>query len=181
MTEHESFCLALLERSGLPQRKLDHSHAVALLSAEIARRLREKGYDTDVSLCYTGGLLHDICRNEHRHSRAGARYLRSLGLNAEARVCALHDGESVSLDLSDPASIVCLVDKLLSGDEFVGIEARYAYTAKKYAHDRRLLEVISLRRLNAYALLSCVEGALGEKLTDIWRQVDTARKLSYNN
>ena len=180
MTEHEKFCLAVLERAGLEKRKTDHSRAVALLSAEVARRLREKGYSTDVSLCYTGGLLHDVRRYERRHSRAGAKFLRSIGLNAEARVCWLHDGENVALDLNDPAAIVCLADKLIAGDEYVGIAARYAYTTKKYSHDQALLRVIERRRLNAYALQSCVENALGVKLPEIWREVDTARKLSYN-
>ena len=181
MTEHERFCLALLEHAGLQKRKVDHSAAVALLSAELARRLREKGYDTDVSLCYTGGLLHDIRRYERRHARAGAKFLRAMGLSAEARVCWLHDGEDVSLDLNDPAAIVCLADKLLSGDEYVGIAARYAYTTKKYSHDPALLNTIRRRRLNAYALQSCVENALGVSMPEIWREVDTARKLSYND
>lgn len=173
-------CLELLDGAGLPQRKTDHCRAVAALSAETARRLREKGYETDVSLCFRGGLLHDIKRYERRHARVGAAYLRELGLFEEARICALHDGEDISLDLNDAAAIVCLADKLLAGAEYVGIEKRYAYTARKYAHDPALMRVIARRRTNAYALLAITEAALGVTMPEVWREVDSAGKMSYN-
>lgn len=180
MTEREEYCLKLLDGAGLPKRKTDHCRAVALLAAELARRLRDKGYTPDISLCLRGGLLHDIRRMERRHARAGAVYLESIGLTDEARICALHDGEDISLDLNDEAAIVCLADKLLSGAEYVGIQKRYEYTAKKYSHDPALLRVIARRRTNAYALQTIVEAALGKSVFEIWREVDTKQKLSYN-
>jgi molybdenum cofactor cytidylyltransferase len=164
----EARCLELLSLSGLPGRRIAHSHAVAEVAIAIAVALNERGLRLCVPLVRAGGLLHDIARAQDRHPDAGADLLEGLGYAPVAAVVRLHmdlggqAGESV-----DETRLVFLADKLVRGDRVVGLERRFAVRLARYAGDPSMLAATLRRKAQAEDVLARVEGLLGRPVGDV--------------
>lgn len=175
MTQREEYCLHILMAAGLPERTRAHCRAVGALAKAMAEAMvfamdgNTSSKTPDASLCYRGGLLHDIRRNEHRHADAGAAWLLSLGLREEARICALHNGEDVNDVSPDEAAVVCLADKLVRGVEFVGIDDRFALAGQRFKNDPEVRELMARRREKALRTLMAVEARCGVSALTLWR------------
>lgn len=154
--ELEKCCLNILDKSGQPERVINHCKAVAETAKNLAVELNKKGFNLDVSLCYRSGLLHDICRTEKRHPEKGRQYLESLGLLREAEIVAVHMGEDVNTEEITEAGVVCLADKLTAGGDRVSIERRFEPAFKKYAGDEETLSLITRRYETAIKLEALV-------------------------
>jgi molybdenum cofactor cytidylyltransferase len=161
-------CLELLAVSGLPEKRIAHSRAVAEVAVALAVALNESGSQLCVPLVRAGGLLHDIARAQEQHPAAGADYLEGLGYSRVAAVVRLH------MDLGGPAGatvdetrIVFLADKLVKGDRVVGLDRRFAVRFARYADDPQMLAATYRRRAQADDVLACVEGLLGRPVTDV--------------
>jgi molybdenum cofactor cytidylyltransferase len=164
----EARCLELLSLSGLSERRIAHSLAVAEASVALAIALNERGLHLCVPLVRAGGLLHDIARDQDRHPDAGAELLEGLGYAPVAAVVRLHmdlggpPGESV-----DETRLVFLADKLVRGDRVVGLERRFAVRFARYADDPRMLAATLRRKAQAEKVLARVECLLGRPVTDV--------------
>ena len=177
LTEREEMCLDALNKSGQPDRVLNHCRSIAALSAALGNALAEKGIPLDLSLCWRGGLLHDVCRTRRRHAETGKAYLEELGLTDEARICELHSGEDIDPDIIDEAAVVCLADKLVSGGEYVGVEERFRYTRERFAHDTELLKLIDRRHAVARALYERVQTIIDAPPESVLKTADKFDKL----
>ncbi len=106
---------------------------------EIAKRIKENGYDIDVNFVEIAALLHDIGRSETHgifHGIEGAKILRVYGLEEKfARVCERHIGAGLTDEEADllmlplgnyipetmEEKVIAHADNITSGDKIVDI------------------------------------------------------------
>lgn len=159
----------LLALHGLPERGQAHCHAVGLVSAAFARAvntargLRGLTAMLDVQLAHSGGVLHDICKGQPRHERAGGELLRRLGLVALAPLVEDHR----DLTLPDDAPIterelVYLADKFVRGSRPVSLDERFRQKRECFAADPAACEAIKGRQQRAEALAARLERECGQ-------------------
>lgn len=126
-------CLKLLEEYGTPERVKGHCRAVADTACRIGRALNRHGHHFDLELVNAAGLLHDIARVEDRHWIVGADFAERLGYRQEADIIRVHMTYSPFSPLSQATEtdLVCLADRLVKEDRYVGIDERIQYIIDK--------------------------------------------------
>ncbi len=154
-------CFSILSAADLPLRTKQHSCKVALGALRLGIVLKES-LQLDFSLlnCVCGGLLHDICRPQKLHAKAGADLVKSygwltlsnivnshteipyevlekIGLFFENKMLEAMDATQLvdDIDYLYPAICVYLADKYYSGDEYVNLSQRYAFIQKRFEND----------------------------------------------
>jgi molybdenum cofactor cytidylyltransferase len=164
----EARCLALLAESGLPERRVAHSRAVAEVSVALATALNHRDAHLCIPLVRASGLLHDIARAQERHPDAGADLLEGLGYPRVAAVVRLHmDLGGPPGDEVDETRVVFLADKLVRGDRVVGLDRRFAVRFERYAGDPAMLAATRRRKTQAEQVLAKVEALIGRPVTDV--------------
>jgi putative nucleotidyltransferase with HDIG domain len=159
----------LLERFSADSAVVAHSHAVASLARALAQRLNAAGCRLDVERLYAAALLHDIERDEPDHASAGAAMLRAAGYPAVADLVAEHvDLAPRDHDALDEAQLLYLADKLVSGDEFVPLDRRFAERIARHANDPQVYAKITHRLETAREILARVEDLLGDSVGNVW-------------
>ena len=133
--KHPSFseCMELLEKYNTPAHVKRHCIAVTDVSMAFARALNEKGFDFNIPLIRSAGLLHDIARVEDEHWNKGADLAFERGFQKEAEIIRAHMFYSFKSELNELSEVdmVCLGDRLVKEDEYVGLDERMAYILKK--------------------------------------------------
>jgi molybdenum cofactor cytidylyltransferase len=164
----EARCLELLAGSGLPEKRIAHSHAVADVAVAMAGALNERGLRLCIPLVRAGGLLHDIARAQDEHPVAGADLLEALGYPRVATVVRLHmDLGGPAGDAVDEPRVVFLADKLVRGHRVVGLERRFAVRFARYADDPQMLAATRRRKAQAEEVLAAVESLLGRPVPEV--------------
>lgn len=126
-------CYQILQKCGTPQHVRGHCKAVAATACTIAKALNERGFNLDLRLILAAGLLHDVLRVEDKHWEAGAKLMERLGYDQEADIIRVHMTYSPFSPLSNvtETDMVCLGDRLVKEDEYVGIDERIDYIIEK--------------------------------------------------
>ena len=126
-------CEELLEKYGTPEHVRNHCREVARTAFVIASALNEKGYDLDLELILAAGLLHDIARVENRHWDVGADIMEKLGYEEESCIIRVHMRYSPFSPVAEvtETDIVCLGDRLVKEDAYVGLDSRIEYIIDK--------------------------------------------------
>lgn len=129
-------CFELYEKVQLPEHIRRHCIAVGDLAAQLAQALIARGYCMDVELCRSAGYLHDICKLQPQHPRAGADFIRTYGYSAVAMLVERHKGfDSIQVPEFDERVLVCLADKLISEDRPATLDTRYAKACSRFPAD----------------------------------------------
>ncbi len=126
-------CMMLWEKYETPAHIRKHCEAVALTACAIAEKLIERGYSLDKDLVYAAGMLHDIVRLAKDHEKEGAAIMRQLGYEQEAQIIEVHmhyDPFS-PIESVNETDMVCLGDRSVIEDHFVGIDRRYQHIIDK--------------------------------------------------
>ena len=169
----EARCLELLREQGTPEQVVSHSRVVAAVAAALAAALNERGRHLCEPLVAAGALLHDVARDQPRHAEAGAEVLGRLGYPRVAAVVRRHMGLDDADDDVGEAQVVYLADKLVQGDQLVGLEARFAARLERFARYPAALAGATARRDEAEKLLRRVESVLERPVADVlpaaWR------------
>jgi molybdenum cofactor cytidylyltransferase len=153
-------CEAMLEAAATPEPTRRHCRAVAVAATGIARRLKEAGEPLDAELVQAAALAHDIAKGQPAHAEAGAALLREFGFPAVAEVAARH--QNLAFDgRVDESAVVYLADKLVRGEAWVGLEARFAPALACFADDPDALAGAKRRYANAQAILGAIESRIG--------------------
>ncbi|MCL1983068.1 MAG: HDIG domain-containing protein [Clostridiales bacterium] len=162
-------CLELLKSYQTPDHVVRHCIAVAGAAVKIAEALIGKGFGFDVALVQSAGLLHDIARAEGEHWISGAEFARRLGYFQEADIIMRHMTHSFDADLQKltELDIVCLGDRLILEDRFVGMDARMDYVIKKAGGGRRIEKMINESKKVNGALIRNIEEAVGLSIESI--------------
>jgi putative nucleotidyltransferase with HDIG domain len=146
-----------------PDHVVRHCEAVTNTALIIAGALIKKGYDFDVQLIEAAGLLHDIARVEERHWVSGADFARKKGFRKEAAIIKNHMTHTFD---TDPAKLkeidmVCLADRVILEDAYVGVDARMEYLVKKINADSETTAFIMSRKEITKTLVKNIESVLG--------------------
>jgi hypothetical protein len=145
-----SECDTLLRTYSNNPNLLRHVTMVALVAYLVAELCVENGYSVNPILTHRGGLLHDldklIClKTNMEHGQETNRILQTSGYSKLGRIALSH----LTFTLLDPdqapstleAKIVYFSDKLVNGDQIVGIKARLANLKDRYPEDRESFEL----------------------------------------
>ena len=132
-------CERLLDEYGTPQHVRGHCREVARTAYTVAKALNEKGFSLDLELIMAAGLLHDIARVEEKHEAVGADLMDKLGYEEEGKIIRVHMKYSPfsPIDKVTETDMVCLGDRLVKEDRYVGLDERIEYVvnkAKKNGH-----------------------------------------------
>ncbi len=153
-------CLALLDCYDAPPRLVSHSLAVGGWASDIATRLSDQGHAISPALTQAGGLLHDLAKGQPDHEQVAASLLATAGYGDLAAIVASHQDLDYQGKI-DEAALVYLADKLFQGDEFVGVERRFAANLTLHSDSPEVFAIIKMRKVIAMRIAEDVCSILG--------------------
>lgn len=122
----------LFDEFGTPEHVRRHCDAVADVAARIGGALNHAGYNLDLELIEGAARVHDIARTEKDHASAGAEFLIDKGYPHEAVLVRAHMNHPFgSVREMREQDVLCLADRVVREDEYVGIEKRVEYLMAK--------------------------------------------------
>lgn len=163
-------CAALLnDRLKVQPAVAAHGRTVAEMALRMGRALNAAGLELDIGLIHAAALVHDMARGAPEHARRGAQLLRALDMPQMADIVATHmDLTVVEEDPIREAEVVFLADKLIAGDRFVGIEARYGSRLAAHGADDAVRAAIRARLASARHSAARFERAAGRSPASLW-------------
>ncbi len=143
-------CDSLLRTYSNDTNLLRHVKMVALVAYLISELCMESGYSVNLILAHRGGLLHDldkmICLNSNvEHGQEANRILQAKGYLKLGRIALCHPAFTLLDPKKAPSTweekIVYYSDKLVNGDQIVGIKGRLADLQYRYPEDHKNFEL----------------------------------------
>jgi HD superfamily phosphodiesterase len=164
-------CLALLNQHHTPAHVVRHCVKVAETALKIGQALNDKGYELDLGLIQGAGLIHDIARVEDKHWDVGADIASELGYEQEAAIIKVHMHYNCDPDKREitETDIICLADRMVKEDEFVGLDDRMQYVLEKFQGDPEAVERISERIKDNRAFIGRIERIIGTSIDSLMR------------
>ncbi len=164
-------CRKFLNEYGTPSHVQRHCTAVADTAYAIGKELNAKGFTFNLDLIRAAGMLHDIARTEEKHWEVGAEIVRRLGYEKEADIIKVHMTYSPfsQLENADETDLVCLGDRLVKEDRYVGIDERIDYIinkAEKNGHPEAR-PVILEKKKETERFIRQIAEAVGMSMDDI--------------
>lgn len=164
--------LKILQDYGTPPHVQRHCLAVAKTASLICRALNEHGYELDVALAEGAGVLHDIARVEKDHWKRGADIVRELGYEEEAEIIGKHMTYTKysPLDKINETDIVCIADRIVKENRYVGIDERIEYIANKalkQGYSEEEAQAIRDRMNISRIFVSELEKIIGRSMDDL--------------
>ncbi len=162
-------CFALLKEYHTPPHVIRHCVKVTETALKIAAALNAKGYDLDLGLIQGAGLIHDIARVEENHWEIGADIMAGLGYDQEADIIRVHMFYNCNPneDEFNETDIVCLSDRMVKEDEYVGLEKRMQYILDKFKGNKEAAERIGARIKENKAVITKIEKILGASVDSL--------------
>jgi len=153
-----------------PKHVIGHCNAVAHVAATIGRKLNEHGFHFDLALIEGAGLAHDVARVQEDHGHVGAEILRNLGYDDEADIVDVHMTRHVyAFDTLSEMDLVCIGDRLVIEDRYVGLDKRFAYIINKAKdHYPHRIWKIEENREKLRGLLRQIEDAMGQTIDSLF-------------
>lgn len=168
----------LFQQYGTPDHVIRHCRAVSDAAWKIGKALNAHGYHFDLDLIRCAGLAHDLMRKHDHHDTVGADVLESLGYHAEAEIVRQHMTHSfTSLEDATELDIVCLGDRTVREDEYVGVERRFDYLIHKKGENPERTQHLEEAKAVIREFIHQVEKAIGTSLDSLFRPtLDTLLK-----
>ncbi|MBQ6583435.1 MAG: HD domain-containing protein [Mogibacterium sp.] len=154
-----------------PKHVQAHCNAVARTAKRIAEALNEHGYHLDVDLIYGAALVHDVLRVQKEHDLRGAELLESRNHPEEADLVRMHmryNPFSPASDLHE-IDILCLADRTVLEDQFVGIDKRMDYLLQKKNFPEDKKPYIDIARQQGLTFVHEIEEIIGMTLEELLR------------
>lgn len=169
-------CERLLNEYNTPEHVKRHCRAVADMACTVAEELNKHGFGLDTELVLAAGLLHDIARVEDRHWDVGADLMEKLGYHEEAKIIKVHMTYSPFSDIKDvnETDLVCLGDRTVLEDEYVGLDKRIDYVinkAKKNGNPQAE-PIILEKKKQTRGFIDQIEKVIDMSLDDLMKQHD---------
>lgn len=168
ITEEE--CKKLYEKYGTPTHVIGHCRAVSDTALAIGRCLNAHGYNLDLALIKGAGLAHDIARTRENHGEVCAEILNDLGYADEADIVSVHmHYDFHDFSALDEKDIVCLGDRLVKEDRYVGLDERIEYILHKVPEDEERRRRILQKKKETRALMDKIEAAMGQTIDSLFQ------------
>ena len=164
--------LKLLKEYGTPEHVIRHCKAVADTAISVGRALNEAGYQLDIDLIQGAAIIHDIARVHDKHWDVGADIARNLGFNDEADIIKVHMfyPEFSPIEKANETDMVCLGDRLVKEDQYVGLDERIDYVinkARKKGAGEDAIDNILKKKQEAGQFIKEIEQVTGKTIDDI--------------
>ena len=165
----ESECESMLDLvPGMEEHTRQHCRAVAWVAECITGSLNRAGGGPDREVVLAAALLHDIARGKPGHAREGARLVREAGFYSAAEAIVTHmDIEPGRGDDISAGEVLFLADKLVSGEKFVSLAARFAQAEDRYGGDPDAISAIRARYNAALLIQQRIEAKIGQAVDGI--------------
>ncbi|QAT42825.1 HDIG domain-containing metalloprotein [Aminipila luticellarii] len=162
-------CFELLKKYNTPPHVIRHCQAVADTAVRLASALNEKGGHLDIELIRGAALIHDIARTQEHHEEKGAQIAQSLGYEDEAEIIHAHMTYELKKEVEELTEIdmVCLGDRMVKEDQYVGLSERMAYILDKVKDYPDAVERIKRKQVETEALLLKIESRLGRTMDEL--------------
>ncbi len=170
-------CEELLNEYNTPEHVRGHCRAVADTAYTIAEALNRHGRKLDLELIEAAGMLHDIARVEDRHWDAGADIAEKLGYLKVADIIRVHMSYSPFSTLEDitETDLVCLGDRLVKEDNYVGLDERIEYIINKALNNGKkdAVPFIMKKKEDTRRFMDEIENEIGISIDDLMKRRDT--------
>ena len=162
-------CLALLKEYNTPAHVIKHCIKVTETALRIGRALNDKGCNLDLELIQGAGLMHDIARVEDKHWDIGAEIAFDLGYDQEAEIIKIHMFYNCdpSQDKINETDIICLADRMVKEDQYVGLDNRMQYILDKFKGNQEAFERITERIKDNKAMIHKIERIIGTSIDSL--------------
>ena len=164
-------CFTLLENYHTPAHVIRHCVKVTDTALRIAEALNQEGYQLDLGLIQAAGLIHDIARVEEKHWEVGAEIASKAGYDDEAEIIRQHMTYNCdpNKDEITELDIICLSDRMVKEDQYVGLENRMQYILDKFKGNQEATERINNRIKDNRILIRKIEGIIGKPLDSLMK------------
>ena len=128
-------CLKILKENNVPENVVRHSLKVAELALDIAKRLKARGINVDISLLEAAAILHDIMRSKKGdHAIEGARFIKGIGYEKVAETAKAHGLYNLPKIKPETTEqkILFYADKRIIEDRIVSLKERFDDFRKRY-------------------------------------------------
>jgi len=162
-------CLALLHEHSTPEHVIRHCMEVSEVAVSVGKSLKSKELKLDIGLIRSSGLLHDIARVYDEHWNVGADILLELGYEEEAGIIRQHMTYSLTTRLTEirELDLVCLGDRTVLEDQYVGLERRMEYVFEKVRNNPMAIEIITAKKAQTEKLIVDIETHIGMTMDDL--------------
>lgn len=166
----EKDCFEYFRKYKTPPHVIAHCEAVSKTAVRIAEELNRHGYDLDIGLIRYAGLIHDVARLQEHHEQVAADMLEADGFYDEAAIVRVHMfykfGDISQISETD---LVCLGDRLVREDEYVGLEKRVDYLIhKKGENPERTRHLLAAREMTR-GYMDQIETVIGRTVDSLFR------------
>ncbi len=130
-------CFRLWDGYKMPPNIRRHTLQVARIAVFMAKKLKEKGIDIDVTLAERGALLHDIDKiltlKNDRHGEVAEKILLRRGYPEIAKIASRHRFRYIrEPDLTWEEKVVNYADKRVKHDRIVSLDERFTDLLLRY-------------------------------------------------
>lgn len=170
----KEIALGLMKNFGTPEHVIRHCMAVSDVARALGNLLNQHGLTLSTDLVYGAAMVHDIARIHDFHEEIGATLLCKHGYVAEAEIVRHHMGHEVALHINDitELDLVCLGDRMVKEDQFVGLDIRMKYILEKWKGNPNAEKIIRKKVENQKALIKEIELLTGCSLEEIMEKKD---------
>ena len=164
-------CNELYKVYHTPVHVIGHCKAVCRVALGIGVKLNKCGYHLDLDLIQGAALAHDVARVEPDHALVGARILDQRGFHDEADIVRVHMryhfGKFEDLNETD---LVCLGDRLVKEDRYVGLDERIKYIIHKAGDKPNVTERILENKATTRVFMDKIEERIGQTIDSLFKQ-----------
>ena len=114
-------------------------------------------------------MLHDIARAKEDHWDVGAEILSSLGYDREAYVIKHHMSHTPTtrLSLLTELDLICLADRTVLEDKFVGLDKRMDYVLDKAKSFPEAIPIILAKKTITEDIIRKIEAKINMTLEEL--------------
>ena len=173
LTQEE--CFALLEKEDTPKHAVLHCCKVSEVASLLGKELNHQGLDFDLDLIRVSGMLHDIARAKEDHWDVGAEILSSLGYPEEAHIIKNHMSHTPTtrLSLLTELDLICLADRTVLEDTFVGLDKRMDYVLNKAKNFPDAIPIILAKKTITEDIIRKIEAKINMTLDELVEKGNT--------
>ncbi len=161
----------LYEEWNTPKHVRAHCKAVADVAETLGSQLNKHGYELDLKLISGTGLIHDVARVYDDHARLGAEILERLGYADEAAIVKVHMTypQFNSVENINECDLVCLADRLVKEDRYVGLDERIEYIINKAPEDEEVRRHILKSKEETETFIGKIEKVIGKDMNELFK------------
>lgn len=159
----------ILKKNNTPDRVIKHSGKVTDIALKLGRKLKDKGINVNLDMIKAAALLHDVSRVEENHALVGAEVIAAYGYPEISHIVSQHMTYNFSNQIENltETDIVCIADRVVKEDQYVGFDARMTDVLKKFKDNPQAIKRISEKMKETKVFLTELEKFLDISIDEI--------------